>query len=142
MILVDANLILYAYNSSANQHKAARKWLEETITKPEVFGLPWISIVAFLRISSNPSVFLRPYSIDEACRIVSEWFAQPSVTLLSAGERHWEILERTLTQSQATGPLVTDAHLAALAIEHGAVLCSTDQDFTRFQGLNFKNPLA
>ena len=141
MILVDANLLLYAYNTDAEQHAQAREWLEAALSSPQLFGLSWQTITAFIRISTNPRAFPNPFSIQEAMEIVSSWLARPSVTILIPGERHWTILSELLTQGQAYGPLVMDAHLAALAIEHGATLCTTDRDFSRFPGLLVMNPL-
>ncbi len=141
MILIDANLLLYAYDASSGSHRRAHAWLEGVLSGPEPFGLAWATILGFLRISTHPRVFASPLSIAEAVSIVSEWLAHPGVRVLDPGERHWAILSELLPASQARGPLVMDAHLAALAIEHGAVLCTTDQDFTRFRGLRRLNPL-
>jgi toxin-antitoxin system PIN domain toxin len=107
----------------------------------EPVRLAWLSLWAFLRISTNPRVFERPFSVEEASAIVQSWLARPETVVLEPGERHQEILQRLLIDSQATGPLVTDAALAAIAIEHGATLCTTDRDFSRFDGLSWKNPL-
>ncbi len=141
MILVDANLLLYAHNASATQHTQAREWLEETIVKPEPFGLSWITILAFLRISTNPRAFPNPLTIEEAVEIINDLLDQPSTTLLEPGLNYWTILSDLLIATQSHGPLVMDAHLAALAIENNAVLCSADGDFARFPGLQFQNPL-
>ena len=142
MILVDANLLLYAYNTSSEHYDRARRWLEELLSKPQQpVGLPWATILAFLRISTNSRAFPHPYSISEAASFVSDWLATPAVTLLAPGERHWSVLSGLLPAAQIRGPLVTDAHLAALAIEHGAVLYTTDRDFARFPGLRTVNPL-
>ncbi len=142
MIVVDANLLLYAYNPSAPQHPQARSWLEGIFSGTEPVGLPWMSVLAFLRIGTNPRAYPNPLTIAEAVDIVSEWFAQPSVRVLEPSDRHWALLATLLPAAQAKGPLVTDAHLAVLAIEHGALLCSTDGDFSRFPQLRWNNPLA
>lgn len=142
MTLADANLLLYAYNRSAHQHAAARSWLEASLSGQEIFGLSWQSVLAFIRIGTNPSAFERPLSVHEATLAVSSWLERPMVLILTPGERHWEILRMILVQGQANGPLAMDAHLAALAIEHGAVLHTTDKDFTRFPGLKTFNPLS
>ena len=141
MILVDANLLLHAYNASSDRHAGARNWLEEVMSGSEPVGLAWVTILAFLRIGTNPRVFPYPLSPAEASEIVSQWLQRPMVMILGASERHWDSLSGLLTTTQSRGPLVMDAHLAALAIEHGAVLCSTDRDFTRFPGLRIVNPL-
>ena len=142
MIIADANLLLYAYNPSAAQHEKARRWLEQTIAGPEMLGLPWTTILAFLRIGTNPRAFPHPLTIAEAVSIVAEWLDQPGVRVLEPTERHWAALSPLLISAQVKGPLVTDAHLAALAIEHGATLCSSDGDFSRFPALRWSNPLA
>lgn len=140
MILVDANLLLYAYNPSFERHERSRVWLEEVLSKPGPVRLTWATILAFLRIGTNPRAFEYPLSIEEAIRIVSEWLAQPMVAILEPGELHWAILSDLLSTAQLRGPTVMDAHLAALAIEHGATLCTSDRGFTRFPGLRVLNP--
>ena len=141
MILIDANILLYAYVQSSEHHDAARQWIETTLSKPEPVGLAWTTILAFLRISTNPRLLKSPLAAAEAVGIVSGWIESPTVTLLSPTARHWEILSNLITEGQARGPLVTDAHLAALAIEHGATLATNDRDYTRFPGLRILNPL-
>ena len=141
MILVDANLLLYAYDSSAPEHPKARHWLEDVLSKPEPVLFPWHSIHAFLRIGTNPRAWATPLSIEEARAIVDEWLSLPNVVTPSPGERHWEIVRDLLADSQCRGPLVTDAVLAALAIEYGAELCTNDRDFSRFPNLRLVNPL-
>ena len=142
MILVDANVLLYAYHRKAEQHDASRRWLEATLSSPELVRFAWLTLWAFVRIGTNPRVFERPLSISEAQATVSSWFAQPNVGILEPGERHWQILQGLLREGQTTGPLVMDAVLAAIAIEHGATLCTTDRDFSRFSTLKWTNPLA
>ncbi|HLJ61099.1 MAG TPA: type II toxin-antitoxin system VapC family toxin [bacterium] len=142
MILVDVNLLLYAYNPAFEHHVRARDWLEEVLSHTDPVCLAWATILAFLRIATNPRAFEHPLTIREAVPIVSDWLAQPMVTIVEPGERHWTILQDLLTRVHARGPAVTDAHLAALAIEHGATLCSSDRDFERFPGLRVLNPLA
>ena len=119
----------------------ARLWLEETLAKPEPVLFPWHVIHAFVRISTNPRAWRIPLSIEEARAIVDEWLSLPNVITSSPGERHWEILRGLLADAQCRGPLVTDAILAALAIEHGAELCTNDRDFSRFTNLRIVNPL-
>ena len=141
MILLDANLLLYAYNVADEHHDAARTWLEGVLAGPEEVRLAWVTILAFLRIGTNPRAFEQPLSIQEAVGHASDWLAQPAVTVIEPGERHWSILSELLPSSQAKANLVMDAHLAALAIENGATLCTTDRDFARFQGLKLRYPL-
>lgn len=141
MILLDANVLLYAYNPSFPQHRRARTWFEHTLLTPDPVGLSWTTILAFLRIGTNPRAFPEPLTTEEAIGIVSAWLAHPTVTILEPGERHWEILKTLLQAAQTRGAQVADAHLAALAIGHGAVLCTTDRDFAVFPGLRVMNPL-
>lgn len=141
MILADANLLLYAYNADAAEHREARRWLEEQLSAPEPFCFSWQTVTAFLRISTNARAFPQPLSIKDATEIVSDWLERPQAVIIMPGERHWAIFSELLTEGQAAGPLVMDAHLAALAIEHGAVLATTDRDFSRFPGLQAINPL-
>jgi toxin-antitoxin system PIN domain toxin len=142
MMLIDTNLLLYAYDSNASRHAAAREWLEDVFSKQEAVRLAWIVILAFLRITTHPAILLRPLALEEAIATVQEWLGRPNVRILWPTERHWDILRKLLPEAQAKGPLVTDAHLAALAIEHGAILCTNDRDFARFPGLKWINPLA
>jgi len=141
MILTDANLLLYAYNVDAVDHDTSRQWLETQLSGPNLFCFAWQTLTAFLRISSNRRAFASPLSIEEATRIVTEWLDRPQTVLLTPGEKHWAIFRKLVESGQATGPLVMDAHLAALALEHGAVLASSDRDFSRFPGLKLINPL-
>jgi len=142
VILIDVNLLLYAYNPSFAQHAAARAWLEKALSRPEPVRLAWITLLAFLRIATNPRAFEHPLAIDEAAAIVSAWLQRPMVEIVEAGERHWEILQPLLLDNQLRGAMVMDAELAAIAIEHGAILYTTDRDFDRFAGLRTANPLT
>ncbi|MGH9383456.1 MAG: type II toxin-antitoxin system VapC family toxin [Vicinamibacterales bacterium] len=142
MMLVDANLLLFAYDRRAAEHAASRAWLETTLAGPELVRFAWLTVWAFLRISTNPRVFEHPLSMAEAEEIVSSWLAQPNAGIVEPGERHWEILKSLTRDGRTKGPLVMDAALAALAIEHGATLCTTDRDFARFEGLKRADPLA
>jgi uncharacterized protein len=140
MILVDVNLLIYVHYQASDFHLAARAWFEAALREGGV-GIAWMTILAFLRITTNRHIFAQAFVMAEAESIVAEWMAHPSVTIVPAGERHWEILSRMLLEGQAGSELVSDAHLAALAIEHGATLCTTDRDFARFPGLRWQNPL-
>jgi hypothetical protein len=141
MILIDANLLLYAYHPKAAQHEHSRAWLEGCLAGSQVVRLAWLTIWAFLRISTNPRVFEFPFSIDEAEAIVSTWLGHPLMGILEPGDQHWTILQNCMEEGQTSGPLVMDAVLAAIALEHGAVLHTTDQDFSRFPKLQWVNPL-
>jgi len=139
--LLDANILLYAYNQASEQHDRARRWLEEAMTGSEPVAFCWATLLAFLRITTNPRAVSRPLQITQASAIIDSWLAVPVATLVLPTERHWEILARLLTAGQAIGPLVSDAHLAALAIEHGATLITNDRDFGRFPDLRVEYPL-
>jgi toxin-antitoxin system PIN domain toxin len=134
VILIDGNLLLHAYNPRAIEHERSRAWLETTLTGSTLVRFAWQTLWAFLRISTNPRVFEHPLSTPEAVAIVSSWLAQPVAGVLDPGERHWEIFQALPRDGQTTGPLLMDAAIAALAIEHGATLHSTDRDFARFPG--------
>ena len=142
MILVDANLLLYAYHPRSEHHEASRVWLENILSGAELVRFAWLTLWAFLRISTNPRVFERPLTAAEAEAAVAAWLASPVAGILEPGDRHWDILRSLLRRGQAAGPLVMDAALAALAVEHGAILHTTDRDFSRFPGLRWTNPLA
>jgi toxin-antitoxin system PIN domain toxin len=142
LILVDANLLLYAVISNYPQHGDAHTWLDERLNDHPRVGLPWPSRLAFLRISTNPRLFSDPLSLADAWRRVERWIARDNVWIPAPSERHHTILGGFLRGPAASPKLVSDAHLAALAIEHGLVLCSTDGDFARFAGLRWENPLA
>jgi uncharacterized protein len=141
VILIDANLLLYAYHPRAEQHEKSRIWLENVLSGSDLVRFAWLTLWAFVRISTNARVFERPLSALEAEAAVSAWLAQPVAGILEPGERHWDVLRQLVREGQATGPLVSDAAIAAIAIEHGATLCTTDRDFARFPKLKLKNPL-
>jgi toxin-antitoxin system PIN domain toxin len=142
MILVDANLLIYAANESAPEHPTACVWLDERLDGTARVGLPWPSLLAFVRLASNPVVFRDAVTPAQAWRQVEEWLACESAWIPLPGAHHAEILAEFLSRPFVTTRLVSDAHLAALAIEHGLTLCSTDGDFARFPGLAWHNPLA
>jgi toxin-antitoxin system PIN domain toxin len=142
MILVDANLLLYAEDSHAAWHAAARDWSDEQLSGDDPVCLCWTVLTAFVRIGTNPRVYQRPLSIDEAVDRIRSWLEQPCIRIVHATGRHLEVFGRLLSTGQASGNLAPAAHLAALAIEHGCVLCSTDGDFARFSGLAWRNPLV
>ena len=102
----------------------------------------WLTLWAFLRIATTPRVFQRPLSASEAEAAISSWLAQPAAGIIEPGERHWDILRELVRDAQITGPLVMDAVLAAIAVEHGATVCTADRDFSRFSGLRWMNPLS
>lgn len=142
MTILDVNLLLYAYDANALQQPRAEHWLTELLSSSEQIGLAWATIWAFIRISTSSRILSKPLEPKKAFEVIAHWVAQPGVIVVQPGPRHAELLERLVLTYGAAGPLVTDAVLAALAIEHGAVLASTDQDFRRFPELRWVNPLA
>ena len=141
MILVDANLLLYAKIQDFPQHEAARTWLEERLNDVVGVGLPWQSLMAFVRLASNPRIFQQPLPAPEAWQQVEEWLACPPVWTPEPTDRHGEILAALIPAIGNRSNLFPDANLAALAMEYGLILCSNDADFGRFEGLRWKNPL-
>lgn len=142
MILLDANLLIYAVNRDLPQHKAARAWLEKSFSGQEDVGLPWVSVLAFMRLCTSSRVFRSPMKVEEAVAYLDEWLALPNVELVTPGLHHWEIFRNLIAQCGTAGNLVTDAHIAALALEHGYVVHSADNDFRRFPGIRHVNPLV
>ena len=140
MILGDANLLIYAYDVTSRHRKAAAAWLEASFAGTEPFGFSWSSIQAFLRVLTNRR-YPGAVSFDIARSLVDGWFEMPNFVILHPGPNHWGILARMISQGDGSGPLITDAHIASLAIEHGATLCTNDRDFARFPGLKLSNPL-
>ena len=140
MILVDANLLVYACSSAMPQHRAAHRWLDDQLNAAMPVGLPWPSLLAFLRLVTDPRIFPRAQHLDQAWVQVEAWLGSESAWIPQPGARHAAILGELLTDA-GSPRLVNDAHLAALAIEHGLLLCSTDRDFARFRGLRWENPL-
>ena len=142
MILVDVNILLYATNSQADQHAKSREWLYGKIGGAAPVGLPWPTLLAFLRVGTNPRAFRNPLTMAAAWQQVSTWLSAETVWAPEPTDRHAAILGELLALPGVYANLVPDAHLAALAIEHGLTLCSTDGDFARFPGLTWLNPLA
>jgi toxin-antitoxin system PIN domain toxin len=141
VIVIDVNLLLYAYDSASLEHDQATSWLDQWLSSSATIGLAWHTILSFLRISTSPKMIFVPLELDEAASIVSEWLERPNVSIIGPTGRHWEIFRKLLPRSRARGSLIMDAHLAALAIEHGATLCTNDRDFARFPGLRVEFPL-
>ena len=140
MILVDANLLVYAVHRQFDVHERARTWLDGRLNGVEQVGLPWAALLAFVRLSSNPRVMTRPIALRDAVAVVRSWLALPVTWTPQPTERHTATLA-ALLEPETKADLVPDAHLAALAIEHGLTLCSTDRDFARFVGLRWVDPL-
>ena len=142
MILIDANILIYAAMRVLPQHGAASAWLDRQLNGSNRVGLPWPSLLGFLRVVTNPRVFANPPSMQEAWGRVTTWLGCETVWVPQPMDRHPELLGRLLSLPGVRANLVHDPHLAALAIEHGLILCSTDGDFARFPGLRWQTPLA
>lgn len=140
LILLDANILVYAHAPESPHHEAARDWLESVLRGPARVGFPWPTLLAFVRLLGNPQVVRRPVSLGEAWSRVQGWLLLPQAWIPLPGERHLEIFTG-LIAGESRGSLAHDAHLAALAIEHGLTICSADGDFARFRGLRWQNPL-
>lgn len=142
MILVDANLLVYAHVASLSQHERARAWLDGRLAGAAPVGLPWESLLAFVRLVSNPRVFERPLTVAEGWAQVESWLSCPSAWIPEPTERHADLLGGLLKAPGLRANHVPDAHLAALALEHGLAVCSTDGDFARFAGVRWENPIG
>jgi len=142
MIVLDANILLYAYDRSSPQHMKARNWLEQVFSGTDPVGLPWQTVSAFMRILTNLRLPGPRFSIGEVVEIVDGWFDQPNVHALFPGDNHWTLFRQMAVGGQASGVLVTDAHLVVITIEYGGVLHTTDRDFARFPSLRWINPLS
>lgn len=141
MILVDANLLLYAVNADLPQHARARPWWEGVLSGTQAVGIPWVVILAFLRLSTNPRIFERPLSVEQSMAYVDQWMEQPPVDAVAPGLNHWPVLRNLMEATGTGGNLTTDAHIAALALEHGYTVYSADNDFRRFAVVKHINPL-
>lgn len=142
MKLLDLSVLIYAVNQDSPSHDAARAWLERTLGEDELVGFPWVVLLGFLRVSTGVRSMRTPLTADEAMSVVEGWLAQSHVVTVSPGEAHWRILRDLLAAAGTAGNLTTDAHIAALAIEQEAQVCSTDADFGRFPRVRWMNPLA
>lgn len=141
MKLPDVNLLIYSVDESSPQHTRARSWLEQTLSGTEEVGFAWLALVGFIRISTNPTILNNALSLARAFEFVNSWLDQSVATVVHPTHRHAATLQELLEPIGTAGNLTSDAHLAALAIEHGAELCSGDADFSRFEGLRWTNPL-
>lgn len=141
MILVDANLLVYAHNTDSVHHHDAHQWLDEALSGRPRVAIPWESSLAFVRLTTNPRIFPSPLTVPEAWRQVEEWLSASPVWVPTPTDRHQEVLASLIPQvTKAT--LVPDAHLAALAVQYGLIVASADGDFARFAGVRWFNPLA
>ena len=142
MKLIDANLLLYAVDEASPQHGVAKPWLEEQLSGSETLAFAWAVLLAFVRLATNPRVFEAPLALDDALDLVDSWLEQPNATVLHPTDRHSRLLRELLAPLGTAANLTSDAHLAVLAIEHGAELCSGDADFARFPRVRWLNPLV
>lgn len=142
MILLDANVLVYLYSSTSPFHEQAREWFEDAMAAREDIGLSFSTISAFLRVITHRGIRTRPAEMSFAVEVVDELLSHSNVHLLTESPAHWSLLKGLLKEGQVTGNLVTDARVAAIAIEHGATLCTNDKDFTRFNGLRLLNPFT
>jgi uncharacterized protein len=140
-MLIDANLLLYAVDRASPFHSAASTWLTEQLNGPRRVGLPWQSLVAFLRISTNPRAYTSPLTADDAVTFVDDWLAPEVVWVPAPGPEHGRLITDLVKRHRLHGNMISDAHLAALALEHGLVLCSADTDFARFPEITWRNPV-
>lgn len=142
MVVPDANVLLYAVDSASVHHEESLEWVEHSLSGAETVGLSWVVLLAFIRIATNPAIYSNAVGVDDATSQVQSWLSAPPTVVLAPTARHAEVLRGLLLESGTAGNLTTDAHLAALAIEHGAELVSYDRDFGRFQGLRHRLPSA
>lgn len=141
MILLDANLLVYANDADSPHHSEARSWFEDTINAPARVGFPWPTLLAFVRLLGNPRITRRPIPLEQTWSRVRQWLSRPNVWVPLPTDRHETVMSALLV-GESRVDLVNDAHLAALAIEHGLIVCSADRDFARFPGVRWENPLA
>ena len=141
-MLVDANILLYAVDTSAVEHGVASRWLEEQLNGNRRVGLPWESLGAFVRIATHPRAARNPLTAEQAWDIVEAWLGAPAAWIPLPTDQHVNVLGDLMRRYRVTGNLVSDAHLAALALEHGLELCSADTDFAQFRELRWRNPMS
>jgi toxin-antitoxin system PIN domain toxin len=142
MIVIDANVLLYAYDSADQRHLKAARWLDETIGGADTVGIALTTVLAFVRIATDPRIYVVPLDVGHAIRLVESWLARPNVRLIGPTDAHWRTLATMASIGQARGPVLMDAHLATLTMEHGGTLATVDRDFARFPGLRTMDPTA
>lgn len=142
MRIVDANVLLYAVNSASHHHEPSRRWLDRALSGRQAVGLPWVVLLAFLRLTTRSALFPRPLSIEQASEQVRAWLDRPQCVIPEPTSRHFDLVRGLLVETGTGGNLVTDCHLAALAVEHGATVVSWDGDFARFRGVRVEQPTA
>ena len=142
MIMPDVNLLVYAYDATSRHHESARQWWEDRLNGSQMIGLSWVAVLGFVRLLTNPRIYQNPYFPEEILGIVETWLEQPHVRFIHPSEGHFTLFSSLIKEMGTAGTLTTDAHLAALAMERGMILQTTDADFTRFPGLKWKNPIG
>ncbi len=142
MIASDVNLLVYAVNEDDPFHSGAKAWLDEILSRTETIGFAWSVLVGFLRVTTRQTIFAKPLTVEQALELDAFWLARPRTVILEPGPRHFDLLRRLLLNVGTAGNLTSDAHLAAIALEHDADAYSTDADFGRFSGLRWHNPLT
>ena len=141
MILIDANLLIYAIDADSPHHSSARPWLEKVLSDTNRVGLAWVVVLAFIRITTHPNIMRTPLTPEQALAYVASWIERPCTKMIVPDEQHWTVLSSLLKQTGTAGNLTTDAHIAALALTQGYTVYSADNDFNRFPGINYINPL-
>jgi len=142
MLIPDINVLIYSINIDSYCHEQAKKWLEDILSGSEHVGFAWIVLLGFIRVTTHEKILPNPLSSEQACEIVNSWMERPMTRIIAPGDNHWNILQELLQELGTAGNLTSDAHLAALTIEHNGVLFSTDNDFSRFPNLRWKNPVV
>jgi toxin-antitoxin system PIN domain toxin len=141
VIIIDANILIYAINRDASHHQKARKWLEATLSGTAEVGIPLLVILAFIRITTHAGIMPHPLTCEEAVTYIDGWLQQPFVTMINPGDKHWQIFRNLIQVTGTAANLTSDVHIAALAIEQGAEIYSADYDFRRFTEIKHVNPL-
>lgn len=141
MILVDANVLIYAYDAASREHRVARRWLADTLASSTPVCFPWISLMAFVRVTTHRRLFENPYTPDEAFDVIANWLSAPFSRIVHPGDEHLDLVKEIARVNQLSASDLTDAHLAAIAVEHGLPLATTDTNFPAFEGLKLINPL-
>lgn len=136
--IVDTNVLLYAVNADAPQHRVANEWMQQALAHPHGLGLAWQALLGFVRLSTRSGILPRPLAVDDALKLMNIWLTAPATRIVQPTEQHAALVGRLLLGAGTAGNLVGDAHLAALALEHGATVVTFDRDLTRFAGVEVR----